>query len=160
MAFDAYLKLDGIKGESHDDKHKDEIEVLSYSWGVTQSGTGAYGGGHGAGKANFQDFHITKRLDASSPALFKHCATGVHIPKGTFVVRKAGGDKHEYLTVNFEDILVSSYQTGGTGAEEISHEQITLNYAKVEKDYKPQKKDGSLGAPIKAGYDLKLNKAS
>ena len=164
MAADMFLKLDGIKGESHDDKHKDEIEVLSFSWGVSQSGTAGYGGGAGAGKASFQDMQIQKRMDSASPILFKHCATGHHIKEATFVARKAGGDKQEYLIIKLNDILVSSLQSGGTGhgggGDETPHETISLNFSKFEADYKPQKQDGTLGAAIKAGYDLKAGKAT
>ena len=162
MAADMFLKLDGIKGESQDDKHKEAIEVLAYSWGVTQTGSAAHGSGHGSGKAHFQDMQITKRTDTASPSLFKACATGQHIKEGTLVARKAGGDKQEYLTIKFTDLLVSSFQSGhaGTEGDETPHETISLNFAKVEQDYKPQKQDGTLGAAIKAGYDLKAGKAT
>jgi type VI secretion system secreted protein Hcp len=158
MAVDMFLKVDGIKGEAPDDKHKDEIEVLSYSFGVSQSGTGSYGGGSGAGKANFQDFSFTHKEDVASPILFLRCATGEHIPSATFVARKAGGDKQEYLTIKLTDILVTSVSKGGSGSDEVPMEQVSMNYAKVEMDYKPQTKDGKLGAAVKSGYDLKLNK--
>ena len=158
MAVDMFLKIDGIKGESADDKHKDEIDILSFSWGVSQSGSHAYGGGGGAGKANFQDFHFTHREDVASPTLFLRCATGEHIKEATFVARKAGGDKQEYLAIKLTDLLVTSVQKGASGGDEVPLEQVSINYSKVELDYKPQGKDGKLGAAIKAGYDLKLNK--
>jgi type VI secretion system secreted protein Hcp len=158
MAVDMFLKVDGIKGEAPDDKHKDEIEVLSYSFGVSQSGTSSYGGGAGAGKASFQDFSFTHKEDVASPILFLRCATGEHIPSATFVARKAGGDKQEYLTIKLTDILVTNVSKGGSGSDDVPTEQISMNYAKVEMDYKPQGKDGKLGAAVKSGYDLKLNK--
>lgn len=161
MAVDMFLKLEDpvIKGESKDHKHPDQIEVLSYSFGVSQTGTGAYGGGHGAGKANFTDFQFTHRQDKASPTLFLMAANGKHIKKGQLVVRKAGGDQQEYLIIKFTDILVSHVQNGGSGGDEIPHEQVSLNFAKIEIDYKAQKEDGTLDAGIKAGWDLKKNVA-
>src|SRR5258708_13968717 len=95
--FDAFLKIDSIKGESADAKHKGEIDVLSFSWGATQSSVSATGGGGGAGKVHVQDFVITKKTDSSSPLLFLTCASGSHIKEVNFVVRKAGGMQLEYL---------------------------------------------------------------
>src|SRR6478609_2866958 len=103
MAFDAFLKLDGIDGESTDDKHKNEIEVLSYSWGLTQSSSGDSGGGGGAGKATFQDLHFVSHLSKASPMLFLKCATGQHIKEGLITVRKAGGGQLEYLKITLTD---------------------------------------------------------
>src|SRR3954464_13043199 len=113
MAADMFLKLEGIKGESTDSKHPNEIEILSYSFGVTQPGTGAQGSGHGGGRAHVQDFQITHHTDAASPTLFAMCATGKHIKEGTFIARKAGGDQQEYMTVKLTDVLISSVQNGG-----------------------------------------------
>ena len=106
MALDIFLKLDGIKGEAQDHKYKDEIDVLSWSWGASQSGTTHGGSGSGAGKVSIQDLSITKYLDKSSPTLFQHCANGKHIKKGTLILRKAGEKPLEYLTIEFEDIIV------------------------------------------------------
>jgi type VI secretion system secreted protein Hcp len=116
MAVDMFLKLDGIKGESLDDKHKGEIEILSFSWGVTQSGAFASGGGGGSGKVSVHDISITKRTDSASPQLLKSCATGKHILTGLITVRKAGEKPVEYLKIKLEDILISSYQTSGHGS--------------------------------------------
>jgi len=110
---DYFLKIDGISGESTDDKHKGEIEVASFSWGVRQT-TARATGGAGAGKATFQDFQFTKVSDKASPALFQKCATGEHIKQAVLTARKAGETQQEFLKVTLSDLLVSSYQSGGT----------------------------------------------
>ena len=159
MAVDYFLKIDGIEGESKDDKHKNEIDVESWSWGETQTGASGFGGGGGAGKVSMQDFHFVMKMNKASPKLFLACATGQHIKEAKLTCRKAGGKQEEYFSVKFSDLLVSSYQTGGSsGGDAIPMEQISLNYSKIETEYKPQKEDGSLDAAMKAGYDLKANK--
>lgn len=157
MASDYFLKIDGIDGESTDDKHKGEIEVLSYSWSETQTGTHGAGGGGGAGKVSMSDFSFMMQANKASPKLMLACATGDHIKTAKLTLRKAGGEQQEYMSITFSDVLVSSYNTGGGGGE-IPNESITLNFGKVEFEYKPQKPDGTLDAPIKTGYDLKTNK--
>lgn len=158
-AVDYFLKLEGIKGESQDAKHKDEIEVESWSWGESQTGTGSHGGGHGAGKVSMQDFHFVMKVNKSSPKLLLACATGEHIKKGLLTCRKAGKTQQEFLKITFTDLLVSSYQTGGSGHSDIvPTDQISLNYAKIEYEYCAQKADGSLEGGITAWYDLKANK--
>ncbi len=148
-----FLKIDGVEGEATGGM----IEVLSWSWGASNMGTSGLGGGGGAGKASFKDFHFTKTLDKSSPKLFLGSATGEHFPKAVLRCRKAGSNSQEYLKYTLSDVMVTSYQSGGTGAAAPA-EQMSLNYAKIEFEYKPQKADGSLDAPVKAGYDLKANK--
>src|SRR5262245_50501229 len=106
MAVDMFLILDGIKGESVDAKFKDEMDILAWSWGMSQTGTTHHGSGGGAGKANFQDLSCTKYIDKASPDLMYHCAAGKHISKGKIVVRKAGDKPLDYLIVELEDIMV------------------------------------------------------
>jgi type VI secretion system secreted protein Hcp len=156
MAADYFLKIDGIEGESHDSKHKDEIDLLSYSFGASQMGTHSTGGGGGAGKVSMQDFHFTMHINKATPKLLLACASGEHIKKAVLTCRKAGKEQQEFLKVTFTDLLVSSYNTGGSS--DIPMEQISLNFAKIEFEYKEQKPDGTLGGAVKAGYDLKLNK--
>lgn len=158
MASDMFLKIDGIEGESSDDKHKNEIEVESFSWGLTQTGTFAFGSGGGAGKAQFQDFHFVTKTSKASPKLFLACATGEHIKEATLTVRKSGESQQDYLFIKMNDVLISSYQTGGSQGGGNPVDQVALNFAKIEYSYKPQKPDGSLDAAIVAGWDLKLNK--
>jgi type VI secretion system secreted protein Hcp len=160
MAVDYFLKIDGIPGESHDSKHKDEIDLLSWSWGETQTGTFAGGGGGGAGKVNMQDFHFVMKVNKATPKLILACANGEHIKKAVLTCRKAGKEQQEFLKYTFSDVLVSSYQTGGSSSgDEIPLEQCSLNYTKMECEYKMQKADGTLDGGIKAGYDIKANKA-
>jgi type VI secretion system secreted protein Hcp len=159
MPSDYLLEIDGIKGESSDDKHKGTIEVESFSWGATQQGSFSAGSGGGAGKVSFQDLHLTTRVNKSSPILMLACATGQHIKKATLFVRKAGGDQHDYYKVDMTDLLVSSYQSGGSsGSDALPVDQFSLNFGAIKFEYKPQKADGSLDSAVTAGYDLKANK--
>lgn len=158
-AVDYFLKIDGIDGESADSKHKGEIQLESFSWGATQQGTSSMGGGAGAGRVNMQDFHFVMGVNKASPKLMLACANGEHIKKAVLTCRKAGKDQQEFLKVTLSDVLVSSYQTGGSGGASIlPTDQISLNFTKVEVEYKEQKADGTLGGATKAGYDVKANK--
>ena len=158
-AVDYFLKFDGIKGESTDSKHKDEIDVESWSWGETQTGTQGPGGGGGAGKVQMQDFHFVMQLNRSSPLLAKACAVGQHIKSATLTTRKAGKGQQEYLVYKFYDLLISSYQTGGSSEAVNPLDQVSFNFAKVEMEYRPQKPDGTLAPGLHFKYDLKSNKA-
>jgi type VI secretion system secreted protein Hcp len=158
-AVDYFIKFDGIKGESADAKHKDEIDVESWSWGETHVGAAASGGGGGAGKVSMQDFHFVMRLNRASPGLMKACATGQHIKTATLSARKAGKGQLDYLTFKFHDVLVSSIQTGGSeDTDVLPTDQVSFNFAKLEVEYKPEKADGSLGLAVQFRYDLKANK--
>lgn len=159
MAVDIFLKLEGIKGEAQDDKYKDEIDVLAWSWGASQSGTTHMGSGAGAGKVNVQDISVTKYIDKSSPVLFQHCANGKHISKGKLIVRKAGEKPLEYLTVEIEDILVSHVSMGGSGSEDRLTENVTLNFATYKVVYAVQNKDGSKGAETEHKWHISKNVA-
>jgi type VI secretion system secreted protein Hcp len=155
---DYFLKIEGVEGECQDSKHSGEIAVLSWSWGCSQQGSGAFGGGQGAGKVSMQDFHFTMRLCKASPKLFGACANGTHFPKAVLTCRKAGDKPLEYLKVTFTDCLISSYQSGGScsHADDIyPTDQLTLNFAKIEFEYCAQKADGSAENPLKAGFDCK-----
>ena len=157
MASDIFAKLGDIKGESLDDKHKDEIEILSYSWGVTNAGSMGYGSGGGEGKAQFHDLSFTHKIDKASPVLMQYCATGVHLKEATITHRKAGKGQQEYLVVKMNDVIITSVTHGGSG--EGSHsENVSLAFGKVDLEYKPQKPDGSLDAGIHFKYDLKAQK--
>lgn len=163
MATDYHLKIDGIEGESLDEKHKNEIEIDSFSWGVTNMGGAARGGGGGTGKADFTDISFSKQADKSSPKLVKAAASGEHLKKAVLSCRKASGKggQVEYLKVVLEDVMVSSYQTGGSaGASSIPMDQFSLNFAKVSYEYMPQKADGTLEGAVSAAYDRATNKAT
>jgi len=155
---DYFFKFDGIKGESTDAKHKDEIDVESWSWGETLQTGPAGGGGGGAGKVAMQDFHFVMKLNKATPSLMRACATGQHIKLATLTGRKAGKDQQEYLTIKFTDVLVSSYQTGGSEGGDAPIDAVSLNFAKIEVEYKPRKPDGTLGTPERFAFDLKANK--
>lgn len=158
MAVDMFLDLgDKIKGESKDEKHKDKIDLLAWSWGLSNSGTWGSGGGGGAGKCNIQDISFTKYVDSASCALMTISSNGDHIPTATLTVRKAGKKPLEYIVYKFERVLVTSVSTGGSGGEDRLTENITLNFAKVTMNYQAQQSDGT-GKP--AGefiYDIEKN---
>jgi type VI secretion system secreted protein Hcp len=119
----------------------------------------SFGGGGGAGKVQMQDFHFTMKVNKATPKLILACASGEHIKKGVLTCRKAGKEQQEFLKYTFSDLLISSYQTGGaSNGGVIPNDQISFNYGKMEVEYKEQKADGSLGGPIKTGWDLKANK--
>jgi type VI secretion system secreted protein Hcp len=157
MASDIFAKIGDIKGETLDDKHKDEIEVLSWSWGVTNAGEMRGGSGGGEGKANFHDFSFTHSIDRASPVLMQACATGVHIKEATITHRKAGKGQQEFLIFKMNDVIVTSV-TQADSAEGVHAESVSLAFAKVDLQYKPQKADGSLGAAVHFKYDIKANK--
>jgi type VI secretion system secreted protein Hcp len=156
MAVDVFLKLGDIKGESKDSKHAGEIEVLSWSWGVSQTGTMSHGGGGGAGKAAFTDLNIMHNFDKASPVLMTKCATGEHIKEGTLVARKAGKGQQEYIIIKMNDILVTSVQP--SGSSENPMESVSMQLSKIDIEYKPQKEDGTLDAGVHFKYDIKANK--
>lgn len=149
MALDMFIKLTGVTGESKDSVHKGEIDVLAWSWGLSNSGTFHGGGGGGSGKANFQDLSFTKYVDSSSAALMLNAASGEHITDGLLTVRKSGGKAPlEYIKITLKKILVSSVSTGGSGGEDRLTENITLNFGEMDYAYSEQKDDGT-GAPAK-----------
>jgi type VI secretion system secreted protein Hcp len=158
MAVDIFAKIGDIKGESLDDKHKNEVEVLSWSWGVQQSGSMSHGGGGGEGKASFNDFNFTHHVDKASPVLMKACATGEHIKEATITVRKAGKGQQEYLIIKMNDVLITSVNPSGSGDGAGTAESVAMQCSKVDLEYKPQKQDGSLDAGIHFKYDIKGNK--
>jgi len=156
MAVDVFLKLGTIKGESKDSAHPGEIDILSWSWGIAQTGTMGHGGGGGAGKANFSDLSIMHTLDKASPVLMASCANGEHITEGTLVARKAGKGQQEYLIIKMTDVLITSVSPSGSSEEPT--ESVSLQFGKVDLEYKPQKPDGSLDAGLHFKYDITGNK--
>lgn len=158
MGASIFARIDTIKGESQDAKHEGEIEILSWSWGISHSGTMAQGGGGGAGKASFQDFNFTHHVDKASPLLMRACATGEHIKEATITVRKAGKGPLEYLVIKMTDVHVTSVSTTVSVEGDAAVEGVALAFARVDLEYKPQKPDGSLGVGIHFKYDLKANK--
>jgi len=160
VAADIFAKLGDIKGESLDDKHKDQIEVLSWSWGVSNlaaPGTGGAGGGGGAGRASFHDLSFTHKIDKASPVLMQACATGVHLKEATITHRKAGKGQQEFLVIKINDVIVTAVMETDS-SDGNSAEHVSLAFAKIDVSYKPQKADGSLEAGIHFKYDLKAQK--
>src|SRR4029077_7471821 len=156
-----FLKLDDIQGESLDDKHKDEIELESWWWGAEQKGGSAVGGGAGVGKVQMGDFYFTTRTNKATPKLGLACWNGKPIPKVVLTCRKAGEDQQEFLKITLSDALCSSHSISGNQDNKGDlHpvDKFSLNFAKVEIEYSPQKADGKLDSPQTAGWDLKANK--
>ena len=156
MGSDIFAKIGDIKGESLDSKHKDEIEVLSFSWGVSNAGSITLGGG--TGKATFQDLSFVHNIDKASPVLMKACATGVHMKEATITHRKAGKGQQEFLIVKMNDVIITSVTHEGSGGQSGYPESVKMAFAKVDLEYKPQKADGSLDAGLHFTYDIKANK--
>lgn len=157
-AEDYFLKIEGIAGASNDARHKDEIDLLGWSWGETQPPI-VGGRPGGIGKVSMQDFHVVMRLSKASPKLMQACASGEHLKSAVLTGRKAGTGQQEYLEISLSDIFISSYQTevaGGDGGAPTDH--VAISFAKIEIEYKEYKADGTLGATIKSGWDLKQNK--
>ena len=162
MAVDQFLVInDGeIEGETQDDVYlsKGGIDVLAWSWGVSQSGSFHLGGGGGAGKANFQDITVTKFVDKASPILMLYCSNGDHFDKAEIVVRKAGKKPLEYLRIVMNKVLVTSVSTGGSGAEDRLTENVSLNFAEVEVYYIEQTPTGDPGKKPEFKWNIAANK--
>ncbi|AOK55655.1 Hcp family type VI secretion system effector [Burkholderia stagnalis] len=159
MSQDIFLKIDGINGESLDDKHKDEIEVLSWDWEILQESTMHAGSGGGAGKATVKDLTFVHNIDRASPNLMKYALTGKHIDQAVLVMRKAGGNPLEYLKLTLSDVIVTRVKPGGSRDDaERSRETVSLSFAKVKQEYVVQNAQGGSGGAVTAGFDIKGNK--
>ena len=157
MAVDMFIRLAGIKGEAQDAKHKEELDVLAWSWGMSNSGSTHVGGGSGSGKVSVQDLSFTKYVDKSSTVLMQHACTGKHITDATLVCRKAGGTPLEYIILDIKDIIVSSVSTGGSGGEDRLTENVTLNFGSFKIKYVEQTKTGGAGAQPEWKWDIAGN---
>jgi type VI secretion system secreted protein Hcp len=138
-----FIKIGDVKGESRDKTHKETIDVLAWSWGMSNSGSAHMGGGAGSGKVNIQDVSFTKYIDASSNALMDACCTGKHFPEATLTVRKAGGTPVEYVVITLTEVMVTAVSTGGSGGEDRLTENVTLNFAKFKFQYQEQDEKGA-----------------
>ncbi|MDB5901170.1 MAG: Hcp1 family type secretion system effector [Betaproteobacteria bacterium] len=157
MAVDMFMKVGDLKGESKDNTHKESIDVLAWSWGMSQSGTTHLGTGGGSGKVSVQDLSFTKYVDKSSTNLIMACCNGKHYPEAKLTVRKAGENPLEYLTITMKDVIVTAVSTGGSGGEDRLTENVTLNFGQFYTEYKPQKADGSGDAGVFAKWDIAKN---
>jgi len=162
LALDAFLKIDGVEGESRDNKHKNEIDVISWSFGesLPAATSRSAGGARSAERANFQDFKFTMRTNKASPKLFLACASGEHLKSVLLTVRKADKNQSEFLQIWLQEVMVSSFISLGTsgGTDTYPMEEIMLNFAKIKITYKPTKADGSLDTGVTGGWDLTSNK--
>ncbi len=157
---DYFLKIDGIPGESLDHKHKDEIELIGWSWGEQNLArqTGGGGGGGGVGRVSMQDFHFSTHTSKASPSLFLACASGKHIASAVLTVRKAGEVAFEFLVYKLNDVLVTSFtNTGVDGGDQLPLDTFSLNFLKIEIDYTQENADGKAGQTFRAGWDLRRN---
>jgi type VI secretion system secreted protein Hcp len=159
-AVDYFLKLDGIDGESQDFKHKGEIQLESFSWGVHQVVSVGAGGGQRAGRSSFEDFHFTKPVDKASPKLMFACASGQHIKTGILSCRKAGNverGNQDFMMIKMENLLVSSYNDAGNlqTMDGVPQDAVALNFTKITFTFIPQNADGSPGTPVTESWDLK-----
>ncbi len=157
MAVDMFIKIGDIKGEAQDKAHKGEIDVLAWSWGMSNSGSAHMGGGAGSGKVNVNDLSFTKYVDSASPALMLACCNGKHYPEALLTVRKAGEKPVEYIKIKISEVLVTSLSTGGSGGEDRLTENVTLNFSKVHVDYTPQDAKGAAGTAIPMDWDIAQN---
>ena len=162
MAFDAFLKIEGIPGESMDDKHKDWIEILKFEHELDQpaSATASSTGGATAERVNVKPFIVRKQIDKASPKLYEFCCTGKHIKEITFELCRAGGDKVRYLEVKLEQAIVNKVTpTGEANDEGFPSEEVAFTFGKISWTYTQQKReDGTGGGNVAAGWDLTGNK--
>lgn len=161
MAIDVYLQIDGIKGESTDDKHKDWIECLSVQFGVSQprSATASTGGGHTAERCEHQDIALSKLADLSTPILLQTCSAGKTIPKAKFEFMRADGkgERIMYFQIELENVLIGAVSPTVTEGA-IMHENVGLKFSKIKWKYTQQKVSGGAGGNTAGGWDLAANK--
>ena len=165
---DYFLKIDGVEGESPDQQYPGLIQIQSWQWAEENSGRWGFGSGGGAGKVEMKDFEFRMVSNKASPKLFLLCATGEHIPEAKLICRKSGKGQQDFMIITFRNGLVSSFKTlgnmpglWGQGSSDVDNvlptDEIRINFARIEFEYREQRNDGAMGAVIKAGYDLKLN---
>jgi type VI secretion system secreted protein Hcp len=160
MAMQIFLTLDGVKGEAQDERFNGWIDVLSWNWGMTQSGTTHMGMGGGGGKVDVDDISLTKYVDSATHEMIKYCCSGEHIASGQLIVAKAGGGAPvDYLKIDMEDIMIASYQTGGTqyGLDRVQ-ESLVLNFRRFQMTYTQQMADGGAGPEGQAGWEIAENR--
>jgi type VI secretion system secreted protein Hcp len=160
MAFDAFLKLDTITGESTDTSFAGSMEIFSFSLGAANPVTiGSASGGGGGGKATLNSLSFTKKTDKASPVLYQTCVTGAHLATGTVTLRKAGGSPLVYLTYGLKVVYVDSIQwSGSTGGDDTPTEHVSLTFGTLTVDYQPQDNTGkALGGAVHGGWNVQTN---
>lgn len=153
MAIDTHIKFDGVEGESSHKDHKGEVEVLSWTWGVSNASQGA-GGGSGKGKATPGDLHLTHRYDKASPVLAKFCANGKHFKEAVITSRKAGEGQKDFLKITMKEVFITSVQPSGSAGGDVV-ESVSMSYGSIDFAYKPQDEKGGLGGEVKFGWNVK-----
>jgi type VI secretion system secreted protein Hcp len=153
-----FLKMAGIEGESTDRQHAKEMDVLTWSWGLSNTGSARTGGGGGAGRVNMQDLSFTKTIDKATPQLMLAVANGKQLLEAVLTVRRSGETPVEYLVITMQDVIITSYATAANGGEQRLTEIVTLNFAKVKVTYTPQSADGRPGSPVTFGWDFAQNR--
>ena len=157
MAMDVFLEIDGVKGEAKDAEKKEAIDVLAWSWGMSQSGSMHVGGGGGSGKVSVQDVSVTKYVDNASSTLMQKCCNGKHFPSAKLTIRKAGEHPLEYWVLELTNMLITSISTGGSGGEDRLTENITMNFEEFKATYTNQNPDGSKGASVPIAWNIMEN---
>lgn len=158
MSLDMHLELKGggvtFEGESKHTKHSGKIQVLAWSWGLSQTGSFGVGSGGGAGKANVQDISITKYLDSSSTSFLLALTKGAHMDTATLFVSKAGGKQEDYLKIELKKAMITSYSTGGSGGEDLLTENISINFEEYKVTYSMQDDKGKVNEKGSASYSV------
>ena len=175
MAVDYFIKIGEVKGESKDKAYADWIDVLSWSWGVSQTGSFGYGGGGGTGKVNVQELKFKKRADTATPDLLLHCSAGEHYPEATLIARAAGGrtgQAMEYMKMVLTDVIITSVQHEGSASssreqagtarsreadDERPTETVSLNFSKYQTTYTGQEQSGGKGTSSEIKWDVTGN---
>ena len=154
---DTFAKIGDIKGDSRDRRHAEEIDVLSWSWGLSQASAPIGAGGTAPGRASFRDFTFIHQFDKASPVLMRTCATGQHVRDATITVRKAGQGQQEYLVIKMTDVVITGVTPTAAG-DGAPAETVSLQCGRVDVEYRPQRADGSVDAPTRFAFDIAANR--
>ncbi|POP68333.1 Hcp family type VI secretion system effector [Pseudomonas syringae] len=163
MAFDAFLQIEGLQGDSTDANHKHSIEITGYNLAATQSisRTASSAGGATTGRIYLSDFSITKLVDAATPKLLAACCSGQHFKKATLSVYRAGGDKQKYMEVTFENFIVSGFYSGNIFdalPSAFPEDVVWFSYSKIKMTYSQQSRaNGQMIGQVVAGWDQERN---
>ncbi len=161
MAYDAFLKIDGVDGEATRAGYEKWIQVNSFSWGAHNNvSLGPGKGGASTGRVNISAFELTKPTDVSSPILFQHCCNGKHFPKAKIVLNKSTGDTKglDYLMYEFTEVYVERLEWGGQGrGDELPEEKLGFVFGQVQVSYTPQTAKGTPGSPVRTSWNLLKN---
>jgi len=156
---ECFLKIDGITGDSADARHRGEIELVTWSLGMTTPVASAVGSGAStsSGRPDFQPLRVTQRLDRAVPALLQTAASGRHVPSAILTCRRPGREAADYLKITLQDVLVSGVRLGDS-ADAPPSAEVTLAYGRISIEYRQQMPDGSLAPASVGGWDVRANK--